>query len=142
MLQVGNLMASVPKRSPKARRELLRSFLRLSAYLWNEMHAYSETHPQTSAKTVLVAGLKELGMKVDDEDLVALRARPIRPCGDETGPLSQVSTTIQLPRYLWEQIENYAEQERISKRHVFVRGLKALGMQVRPEDESSRSPII
>lgn len=135
-------MASVPKRSSKARRELLRSYVRLSAYLWNEMHEYSETHPQTSAKTVLVAGLQKLGMQVDDEDLVARRARPIQQYGDDTDPMQQVATTIQLPRYLWKQIEDYAAQARISKRHVFVRGLKELGLHVRDEDESSRSPLI
>ncbi|PYD79379.1 hypothetical protein CFR80_15155 [Komagataeibacter oboediens] len=138
------MVATRPKvtRPREGRKDLLRSFIRLPVYLWNDVGAYAERQENMSIKNVLMAGLRALGMDIDDEDLTTRKRRPIKHYDDTVDSMSQVSTTLQLPRYVWDQVESYVMAEKISKRHVFIRGLKALDFPVREEDDKSLGRLI
>ena len=67
-----------PKTEDDDRRALRITSLELPQYVWEQVETYKETHEHLRFRQIVMAGFRELGMQIDDEDLEAkVRARPM-----------------------------------------------------------------
>ena len=67
-------MASVDE-DQSDRRALTRTSLELPAYIWEQTREYLNANPEKRFRNMVMAGFRELGLQVDDADLVAERKR-------------------------------------------------------------------
>lgn len=58
-----------------ARRKLKGTNIEFPAYVWEQVRAYLDEHPEQRVRHMVMAGFQALGLKIDPEDLVAERRR-------------------------------------------------------------------
>ena len=64
--------------SPEAdadRRKLRGTSIELPAYVWDQVRAYLDAHPEQRVRHMVMTGFQALGLQIDPEDLVAERRR-------------------------------------------------------------------
>ncbi len=64
-----------PPASDEDRRKLKGTSIELPAYVWTQVRAYLDEHPEQRVRHMIMAGFQALGLKIDPEDLVAERRR-------------------------------------------------------------------
>ena len=64
-----------PADAPPDRRKLRGTSIELPAYVWDQIRAYLDTHPEMRVRHMVMAGFQALGLQIDPEDLVAERRR-------------------------------------------------------------------
>ncbi len=57
------------------RRKLRGTSIELPAYVWDQVKAYLDAHPDQRVRHMIMAGFEALGLQIDPEDLVAERRR-------------------------------------------------------------------
>jgi hypothetical protein len=57
------------------RRKLKGTNIELPAYVWEQVRAYLDEHPEQRVRHMVMAGFQALGLEIDPEDLVAERRR-------------------------------------------------------------------
>lgn len=57
------------------RRKLRGTSIELPAYVWDQVRAYLDAHPEQRVRNMIMAGFQSLGLQIDPEDLVAERRR-------------------------------------------------------------------
>jgi Cdc6-like AAA superfamily ATPase len=57
------------------RRKLKGTNIEFPAYVWEQVRAYLDEHPEQRVRHMVMAGFQALGLKIDPEDLVAERRR-------------------------------------------------------------------
>ena len=67
--------SSPPPASDEDRRKLKGTSIELPAYVWTQVRAYLDEHPEQRVRHMIMAGFQALGLKIDPEDLVAERRR-------------------------------------------------------------------
>jgi hypothetical protein len=119
-------------------RRPIASNIELPLYVREGVEAYMVAHEDTTFRTVIMEGLRALGIEIDDEDLVPeramrkLRQRLAKP-GDTPDTLKP--TNIKLPRYVRVRAEDYLlDHPEMRFRHLVMAGFKALGIAIKDED--------
>ena len=64
-----------PPAGDEDRRKLKGTSIELPAYVWTQVRAYLDEHPEQRVRHMIMAGFQALGLKIDPEDLVAERRR-------------------------------------------------------------------
>ncbi len=57
------------------RRKLKGTNIEFPAYVWEQVRAYLDEHPEQRVRHMVMAGFQALGLQIDPEDLVAERRR-------------------------------------------------------------------
>ena len=131
-----------PRRAPAAPtaadRRLLASNIELPLYVREGVEAYMLANEDTTFRTVVMAGLRELGIQIEDEDLVPERAmrkpRKREPMEGDT-PDTLKPTSIRVPRYVRLRAEEYLlTRPQMRFRHLVMAGLRELGIKVDDKD--------
>lgn len=145
MFGVAALAQSPPglRRRPSAAptvldRRLLASNIELPMYVREGVETYMLDNPGTTFRTVVMIGLRALGVEIDDEDLVAERAMktPRKRETLETDTRKTLKpTSIRLPRYVRLRAEKYLlDHPEMRFRHLVMAGFKELGITIDAED--------
>ena len=91
-------------------------------------------HQGTTFRTVVMMGLQQLGIDVEDDDLVperAMRTPRRRATSDEDTPNTLRPTSIRLPRYVRVRAEEYLlAHPDMRFRHLVMAGFRKLGIRV------------
>ena len=131
-----------PRRPPAAPtaadRRLLASNIELPLYVREGVEAYMLANEDTTFRTVVMAGFRELGIQIEDEDLVPERAmrtpRKREPMEGDT-PDTLKPTSIRVPRYVRLRAEEYLlTRPHMRFRHLVMAGLRELGIKVDDKD--------
>lgn len=127
--------------APKSRaldRSPLRTSLELPAYVRERLDAYIEAHPGTTFRSVIMEGLAELGIEIDEDDMTPERARRrTRATSDwaRLNPADITTTSLVLPQYVRARAEEYLlDHPDMRFRHLVLAGLAALGIEIHAED--------
>lgn len=119
-------------------RRLIASNIELPIYVREAVEAYMIAHEGSTFRTVVMEGLRALGIAIDDEDMIPERAmrtprrRDVKP---EDTPTTLKPTSIRLPRYVRVRAEEYLlDHPQMRFRHLVMAGLRKLGMQVDDAD--------
>ena len=119
-------------------RSPLRTNLALPAYVRERLDAYIEAHPGTTFRSVIMEGLAELGIEIDEDDMTPERARRrARATSDwaRLDPSDITTTSLVLPRYVRARAEAYLlDHPDMRFRHLVLAGLAALGIKIHAED--------
>lgn len=107
-------------------------------YVRENLQAYMLAHEDSTFRTVVMQGLRSLGIAIDDEDMIPERAmrrsrkRDVQP--DDT-PGTLKPTSIRLPYYVRARAEEYLlDHPQMRFRHLAMAALKELGIEVNDED--------
>lgn len=132
---------SVPSRRVAAGtidRRLIASSIELPIYVREGVEAYMIAHEDSTFRTVVMEGLRALGIAIDDEDMIPERAmrtprkRDVKP--DDT-PATLRPTSIRLPRYVRVRAEEYLlDHPQMRFRHLVMAGFRKLGIPVNKAD--------
>jgi len=141
MYGVADLAPAPPSRGHRPAavdRRLVASNLEVPLYVREGVEQYMLTHADTTFRTVVMEGLRALGIAIEAEDLVPERAmrkpRQREALPDDT-PDTLKPTSIKLPRYVRVRAEAYLLQHpEMRFRHLVMAGFKALGIPVKDED--------
>ena len=66
---------SAPAEASPGRRTLRATNIELPVYVWDQVRAYLDVHPEQRVRHMVMAGFQALGLQIDPEDLVAERRR-------------------------------------------------------------------
>lgn len=127
-----------PRDIDAADRRAVPSNIELPLYVREGVEAYMLDNPGSSFGTVVLAGFRKLGIRIEDEDLVPERAmRKVRSrvtFPDDT-PNTLRATTLRLPRYARVRAEAYLlDHPDMRLRHLVMAGFRKLGIHVEPAD--------
>ena len=64
-----------PAEATPDRRKLRGTSIELPVYVWEQVRAYLDAHPEQRVRNMVMAGFQALGLQIDPEDLVAERRR-------------------------------------------------------------------
>jgi hypothetical protein len=127
-----------PARSAAGDKQVLASNIELPLYVREGVEAYMLDNPGHTFRTVVMSGLKAIGIDIDDEDLIPERAmrtprqREVLP--DDT-PHTLKPTSIKLPRYVRVRAEEYLlGHPQMRFRHLVMAGFLQLGIHVEAAD--------
>ena len=133
--------SSVPSRRVVAGaidRRLIASNIELPIYVREGVEAYMIAHEGSTFRTVVMQGLRALGITIDDEDMIPERAmrtprkRDVKPADT---PATLKPTSIRLPRYVRVRAEKYLlDYPQMRFRHLVMAGFKELGIEVNKTD--------
>ncbi len=131
--------APEPAHSPAVLdRRPLASNIELPLYVREGVEAYMVANEDTTFRTVVMEGLRALGIEIEDEDLVPeramrkLRQREVKP--DDT-PDTRKPTSLKLPRYVRVRAEAYLLQHpEMRFRNLVMAGFRELGIEVKDDD--------
>ena len=119
-------------------RRLIASSIELPIYVREGVEAYMIAHEDSTFRTIVMEGLRALGIAIDDEDMIPERAmrtprkRDVRP--DDT-PATLRPTSIRLPRYVRVRAEEYLlDHPQMRFRHLVMAGFRKLGIPVNKAD--------
>ena len=119
-------------------RQLIASNIELPIYVRDGVEAYMIAHEGSTFRTVVMEGLRALGIAIDDEDMIPERAmrrprkRDVKP--DDT-PATLKPTSTRLPRYVRVRAEEYLlDYPQMRFRHLVMAGFKKLGIMVNKDD--------
>lgn len=119
-------------------RRLIASSIELPIYVREGVEAYMIAHEDSTFRTVVMEGLRALGIAIDDEDMIPERAmrtprkRDVKP--DDT-PATLRPTSIRLPRYVRVRAEEYLlDHPQMRFRHLVMAGFRKLGIPVNKAD--------
>jgi hypothetical protein len=119
-------------------RRLIPSNIELPLYVRDGVDAYMLAHEASTFRTVVMQGLKALGIAVENEDLVperAMRKPRKRDTEEDDTPATLKATTLRVPRYVRLRAEEYLlDHPEMRFRHLVMAGLKKLGIKVNKED--------
>ena len=119
-------------------RRPIASNIELPLYLRDGVAAYMLDNPGSTFRTVVMAGLRELGIVIEDEDLVperAMRTPRKREVREHDTPKTLRATSLRLPRYVRLRAEDHLlEHPNMRFRHLVMAGFKRLGISVDDED--------
>lgn len=117
---------------------LIASNIELPVYVREGVEAYMIAHEGSTFRTVVMQGLRALGIAIDDEDMIPERAmrtprkRDVQP--DDT-PATLKPTSIRLPRYVRVRAEEHLlDHPQMRFRHLVMAGFKKLGIMVNKAD--------
>lgn len=138
-------MAHVPSprrpdyaKAPAVDRRPIASNIELPLYVRDGVATYMLDNPGSTFRTVVMAGLKELGIVIEDEDLVpdrAMRTPRKREVRENDTPKTLKPTSLRLPRYVRLRAEDHLlEYPNMRFRHLVMAGFKRLGIAVDDED--------
>lgn len=127
--------------APKARaldRSPLKTNLELPAYVRERLDAYIEAHPGSTFRSVIMEGLVELGIEIDENDIRPERARRharVTSNWARLNPSDITTTSVVLPQYVRARAEEYLlDHPDMRFRHLVLAGLAALGIKIHAED--------
>jgi len=107
-------------------------------YVRDGLQAYMLTHEDSTFRTVVMQGLRALGIAIDDEDMIPERAmrkprkRDVQP---DDAPETLKPTSIRLPYYVRARAEEYLlDHPQMRFRHLVMAALKELGIEVNDND--------
>jgi len=119
-------------------RRPIASNIELPIYVRQGVEDYMIAHEGSTFRTVVLEGLRALGIAIDDEDMIPERAmrtprkRDVQP-GDT--PATLKPTSIRLPRYVRVRAEEYLlDHPQMRFRHLVMAGFKKLGIKVDKDD--------
>ena len=119
-------------------RQLIASNIELPIYVRDGVEAYMIAHEGSTFRTVVMEGLRALGIAIDDEDMIPERAmrrprkRDVKP--DDT-PATLKPTSTRLPRYVRVRAEEYLlDHPQMRFRHLVMAGFEKLGIMVNKDD--------
>ena len=119
-------------------RRLIASSIELPIYVREGVEAYMIAHEDSTFRTIVMEGLRALGIAIDDEDMIPERAmrtprkRDVKP--DDT-PATLRPTSIRLPRYVRVRAEEYLlDHPQMRFRHLVMAGFRKLGIPVNKAD--------
>ena len=67
--------APAPLPGEDERRKLKGTSIELPAYVWTQVRAYLDEHPEQRVRHMIMAGFQALGLQIDPVDLIAERRR-------------------------------------------------------------------
>ena len=138
-----SLAQSSPARSPRPAagavdRRPIASNIELPLYVREGVEAYMLANEDTTFRTVVMSGLRALGIDVEEEDLVperAMRKPRKRAAKDDDTPDTLKPTSIRVPRYVRVRAEQYLlKHPEMRFRHLVMAGFKKLGIKINEED--------
>ena len=95
-------------------------------------------HKGTTFRTLVMMGLRQLGIEIEDDDLVperAMRTPRRRTTSDEDTPDTLQATSIRLPRYVRVRAGEYLlAHPDMRFRHLVMAGFRKLGIRVAKAD--------
>jgi len=107
-------------------------------YVREGVEAYMLAYEDSTFRTVVMQGLRALGIAIDDEDMIPERAmrkprkRDVKP--DDTSETLK-PTSIRLPHYVRARAEEYLlGHPQMRFRHLVMAALKELGIEVNDDD--------
>lgn len=107
-------------------------------YVREGVEAYMLAHDDSTFRTVVMQGLRALGIVIEDEDMVperAMRKPRKRDVGPDDTPATLKSTSIRLPHYVRVRAEEYLMgHPQMRFRHLVMAALKELGIRVNDDD--------
>ena len=127
-----------PAAPSAADRRLIMTNLELPLYVREGVEAYMLDNKRTTFRTVVMSGLRALGIQIEDDDLIPERAmRRLRKRAalvDDT-PATLKPTSIRLPRYVRVRAEEYLlERPDMRFRHLVMAGFQQLGIRINDAD--------
>ena len=134
---------SPPKPSPRVAtgatdRRPTASNIALPLYVREGVNAYMIAHEGSTFRTVVMQGLRAIGIAIDDEDMIperAMRTPRKRDVGPDDSPATLKPTSIRLPRYVRVRAEEYLlDNPQMRFRHLVMAGFKELGITVNKDD--------
>ena len=134
---------SPPKPSPRVAtgatdRRPTASNIALPLYVREGVNAYMIAHEGSTFRTVVMEGLRALGIAIDDEDMIperAMRTPRKRDVGPDDTPATLKPTSIRLPRYVRVRAEEYLlVHPEMRFRHLVMAGFRKLGIKVHKAD--------
>lgn len=119
-------------------RRLIASNIALPIYVREAVEAYMIAHEGSTFRTVVMEGLRALGIAIDDQDMIperAMRTPRKRDVQPEDTPTTLKQTSIRVPHYVRVRAEQYLlDQPQMRFRHLVMAGFKKLGMPVNEAD--------
>lgn len=107
-------------------------------YVRDGLQAYMLAHEDSTFRTVVMQGLRALGIAIEDEDMIPkramrrLRKRDVQP---DDAPATLKPTSIRLPYYVRARAEEYLlDHPQMRFRHLVMAALKELGIEVNDND--------
>lgn len=143
MIGVVFLAQSPPARSrpPTAGavdRRLISSNIELPLYVREGVGTYMLDHEKSSFRTVVMEGLRALGIDIEDEDMIperAMRTPRKRVMRETDTPATRLATSIRLPRYVRLRAEEYLlHSPEMRFRHLVMAGFRKLGIEIDKAD--------
>lgn len=114
------------------------SNIALPLYVREGVSAYMIAHEGSTFRTVVMQGLRALGIAIDDEDIIperAMRTPRKRDVGPDDTPATLKPTSIRLPRYVRVRAEEYLlDHPEMRFRHLVMAGFRKLGIEVHKAD--------
>lgn len=112
--------------------------IELPIYVREGVEAYMVAHEDSTFRTVVMEGLRALGIAIDDEDMIperAMRTPRKRDVGPDDTPATLKPTSIRLPRYVRVRAEEYLlVHPEMRFRHLVMAGFRKLGIKVHKAD--------
>lgn len=119
-------------------RRLVPCNIALPLYVRDGVEAYMSAHDDSTFRTVVMQGLRALGIGVEDEDMIperAMRKLRKRDVNSEDTPATLKPTSIRLPYYVRARAEEYLMgHPQMRFRHLVMASLKELGIEVNDDD--------
>lgn len=119
-------------------RRSIASSIELPIYVREGVEAYMVAHEGSTFRTVVMEGLRAIGIAIDDEDMIperAMRTPRKRDVGPDDTPATLKPTSIRLPRYVRVRAEEYLlDRPQMRFRHLVMAGFKELGITVNKDD--------
>jgi len=107
-------------------------------YVREGLEAYMLAHEASTFRTVVMQGLRALGITIEDEDMIPERAmrrprkRDVQP---DDAPTTRKPTSVRLPYYVRAHAEEYLlDHPQMRFRHLVMAALKELGIEVSDVD--------
>jgi len=107
-------------------------------YVRENLQVYMLAHEDSTFRTVVMQGLRALGIAIEDEDMIPERAmrrprkRDVQP---DDAPETLKPTSIRLPYYVRARAEEYLlDHPQMRFRHLVMAALKELGIEVNDND--------
>ena len=114
------------------------SNIALPLYVREGVNAYMIAHEGSTFRTVVMQGLRAIGIAIDDEDMIperAMRTPRKRDVGPDDTPATLKPTSIRLPRYVRVRAEEYLlDHPEMRFRHLVMAGFRKLGIKVHKTD--------
>lgn len=131
-------MPSRRKAAGSVDRRAIASSVELPIYVRDGVEAYMLAHDGSTFRTVVMEGLRALGVAIEDDDMIPERAmRTPRKRTVEPGhtPTTRRPTSIRVPRYVRVRSEEYLlDHPQMRFRHLVMAGFKKLGIDVDEAD--------
>jgi len=119
-------------------RRPIASNIELPIYVRQGVEDYMIAHEGSTFRTVVLEGLRAVGIAIDDEDMIperAMRTPRKRDVQPSDTPATLKPTSIRLPRYVRVRAEEYLlDHPQMRFRHLVMAGFKKLGIKVDKDD--------